>query len=226
MIGYLEQLERDLVEAIDQRAAARAERRRLPRRPLRRPDWALVAAVAVAVLVLAIVIAVVRPGSGGHHAGQRPPPPTKKVHHRPAPIPPGTPLRLVGLLTRVDRTTWRGQARGPGGPGTLTITGIVDIAGAKFCGTARCPSSSITRHRVRFRWTSPEGTVEGCLANSVLRRPHGRWVWDGAGRFTRATGALARYRRLGVGVAGETRTSTPGRARIILGAGELPPQPC
>jgi len=112
VISYLEQLERDLVEAIDRRQAVRARRwRRLPRR---RPGRAPVVAAVVALLAVAVVVVVVRPRAGE----ERPvgPPPGETVQPQaPAPIPPGTPLRLVGNLTRQDRTTWRGQARGPGG---------------------------------------------------------------------------------------------------------------
>jgi hypothetical protein len=207
MIGYLEQLERDLVEAVDRRETARA--RRWPRRP----TWMPLVTAVVAVLVIAVVVAVARPGSTEEHAVG--PPPVGKKEQQPSLIPPGTPLRLVGEVTRIDPTTWRGQARGPGGVGTLTITGTVNLTARPCCDTPqrRAPDTS---HTIHWTWTGASGTVRGRVRNTVYRRPHGRFVWDGLGRVTSAAGALRRYRGRELGIAGETRTSTPDRARIIL----------
>jgi hypothetical protein len=71
-------------------------------------------------------------------------------------------------------------------------------------------------HTVRFTWTSPSGTIAGAVRNTIYRRPHGRFVWDGPGRVSAATGALGRYRGRQVGIAGSTPTSSPDRARIIV----------
>jgi hypothetical protein len=209
MIGYLEQLEADLVEAVDRRNAARA--RPWWRRPRRRRDLSMLVAVAVALLAIAVVVAVVRSGAR-HERAVAPPPPGKQ---RPVPIPPGTQLRLVGNVVRIDATTWRGQARGPGGAGILTIIGTVDLSPRPCCDTPRSrPRPS--PHTVRFTWTSPGGTIGGSIPITIYRRPHGRFVWDGLGRVTAATGVLRRYGGRQIGIAGATPTSSPDRARIIL----------
>jgi hypothetical protein len=219
VIRYLEQLERDLVEAVDRRnAGARSSRWR--GRPRRRPDWSLVVTAAVVLVAIAVVFGISRVRQGEEHAVA--PPPVRKEH--PAPIPPHTPLRLVGNVTRVDPTTWRGQARGPGGVGTLTISGTVNLTARPCCDTPRSHAPNST-HTIAFTWTSAGGTLRGCVANTIYRRPQGRFVWDGIGRVTSATGTLRRYRGRSVSIAGETRTTAPDRARIILDAG-APPGGC
>ena len=106
MIDYLEQLQRDLVEAID-RARPRPRRRRRPR-PRRGRDWTPVATATAALLVIAVTVALV--------ARTASPPEVEQAQPRPA-----IPLRLTEDLTRIDATTQRARARGPGGVGTLTI---------------------------------------------------------------------------------------------------------
>jgi hypothetical protein len=123
----------------------------------------------------------------------------------------GTPLRVVGNVTRTAAQVWTGPASGPGGAGTLTITGVVELGGS---------------HDIHFLWVNPQGSIEGCIRNSVIRRPHGRWVWDGIGPITRATGGLRRFRGYGAGVAGRTPVSAPRTARIILGAEKGLAGPC
>ena len=214
MIRYLEQLERDLVEAIDRSEAARSPRRReIPRL---RPSWAG-AAMAIAAL-LAVAIVVVRPRADDERAVGPPPGATVAPQPR-APIPPGTALRLVGDVTRLDRATWRGAARGPGGAGTLTITGTVALSARSCCETPRDRPPPST-HRIDFAWAIPGGNISGCVANRIYRRPHGRYVWDGVGHVTGATGTLRRYAGRGIDIAGETRATTPHQARIILGSGD------
>jgi hypothetical protein len=209
MIGYLDRLEADLVEAVDRRNAVRA--RPWWRRPRRRRDVSLAVAAAAALLAIAAVVLIVRAGAG-HERAVAPPP---HVRHRPPPIPPRTPLRLVGNVARIGDTTWRGQARGPGGEGTLTLSGTVDLTPRPCCDTPRSrPRPSA--HTVRFTWTSPSGTIGGAVRNTIYRRPHGRFVWDGLGRVVTATRVLGKYRGRQVGIAGVTTTSSPDRARIIL----------
>lgn len=215
MIRYLEQLERDLADAIDRRQAEPARRRR--RLPRRRPGWAPVAAAIIALLAIAVAIVGLRPRTDHERAvGPRPGATVRPQKH--APIPPGTPLRLVGNVTRVDSSTWRGQARGPGGVGTLTITGTIDVSARSCCETPRDnPPPSI--RSIVFTWATAGGNISGCVANRIYRRPHGRYVWDGVGHITSATGTLRRYRNRGIGIAGDTRTTAPDEARIILGSG-------
>ena len=64
------------------------------------------------------------------------------------------------------------------------------------------------------------------IVNSIYRRPHGRWVWDGTGRITGATGDLRRYGGYAAAIAGRTPLSRPDTARIILDADKSPPEPC
>jgi hypothetical protein len=211
VIRYLEQLEHDLVCAIEQPSPAR---RRLPRP---RPQFLAVAAAVV--LAIVVVHAIARHERVDERSVE--PAPTASA----TPLPAGTPLRLVVGLDRSGPQEWTGSGRGPGGGGTLTITGIVDLSRRTCCGTPQVPSS-FTRNVIRFRWVSALGSVKGCIMNSIYRRPHGRWIWDGTGRITRATGQLRRYGGHGAGIAGRTPLSRPGTARIILDVDKGPPEPC
>jgi hypothetical protein len=215
MSGFLDRLERDLVEAIDRREGAGA-RRRYPH-PWRRPRWT--SALGATAAIVAVVALVVLVRSGIHEKPAVVSPPAQNAQRHVAPIPPNTPLRLVGVVTRVDATTWRGAAqfrpRAGQRMGTLAITGQVDLAARPCCDTPRRHAPDVT-HTVRFTWTTPGGTVGGCVANTVYRRPHGRFVWDGIGHITRATGVLARYQGRGVAIAGSTPVSAPNTATVNL----------
>jgi hypothetical protein len=209
MIDYLEQLERDLVEAIDERASRR--RSRLVRRRL-----VPLVGIAVAVLV-AVALGVPRLADDREVAT----PPTPTAAPTATPVPLGRSLRLAGTLARVGVRRWEGEATGPGGPATLTITGTVDLSRNRCCGSPE-RAGSWTRHTIRFNWTTPTGSVAGCIDNRIYRRPHGRWVWDGLGSVTTATGGLSRYRAYGASIAGRTPTSSPDSVRIIIGAAADP----
>jgi hypothetical protein len=209
MTSYLEQLEQDLVEAI--------ERRRAPRTLLRRGLrlWPFAAAAAAALLI-ALVVA-------GHETGREEAVhPTPTAAPRPTPTTPGARFELRGRLTRVAAGAWRGEATGPGGPGTLTITGTVDLSRTRCCGSPQRPGS-FSEHVVRFSWLTTIGKVEGCINNGIYRRPHGRWVWDGVGHVTTATGQLSRYRDRGATIAGRTLLTSPDAADIHIAAGNDPP---
>ena len=225
MIQYLEQLERDLVEAIDRREAGRSGFRTWKARvSIPRLDLAVVAAIAALALGIA-TIALLNTGTHDQHPAL--PPPTKRGHERPTPIGPRTPLRLVATLSRVNTSTWSGPARGPGGAGDLALIGAVRLIPTTCCTTPRnYPSAA--RGLLRFRWNTSQGTLTGCIETTIYRRPHNRWVWDGAkGRVSNATGALRRYRGRAMAISGETPTSAPDRARIILGGnGPGPPTRC
>lgn len=211
MIRYLEQLEHDLVHAIEQRAPAR--------RRLLRPH--LLAVAAAVVLAIVVVGALARHDRVDERSVEPAPAPAV-----PAPrLPAGTPLHLVAGVSRSGTQEWSGPGRGPGGSGMLTITGIVDLSRRTCCGTPQVPGS-FTRHVIRLRWVDPLGSVEACIVNAIYRRPHGRWVWDGAGTITRATGRLRRYDGYWAGVAGRTRLSRPDTTRIILDAEKSRPEPC
>jgi hypothetical protein len=152
-------------------------------------------------------------------------PPPQHREARPGPIPRGTPLRLVGTVERLDLRTWSGPARGPGGTGTLTITGTTDFSHTTCCDTPRSLGPG-NGHALQFRFVVSGGSLSACVVTTILRRPHGRWVWDGAGgRVLAATGRLRRYRGLSWGIAGETRLATPRTSRIIVGSARGDPAP-
>lgn len=218
MIAYLEQLEQDLVEAIERREAIgqRQTGRRLTRarrsvaRALTpRPAWLVVAALALVVAGVALV----QSGTRDEHAVRPPPNPSP-----PATVPPGNitvspVLQISGDLIRIDAATWRGRAQGPGGTGTLTLTGAPQIPAD--------PNNDppTVFHKLRFRWEVPNGTLEGCVDTTIYRRPHARWVWDGAGKVTNAGGILKQYRGAQAGLGGRTMVSTPQKAYIGIGNG-------
>lgn len=130
MIRYLEQLEHDLVHAIEQRAPAR---RRLPRP---RPRPRLVAAAAAVVLAIVLVGALARHDRVDERSVE--PAPAVPATRLPA----GMLLRLVADVSRSGTQEWTGPAHGPGGSGTLTITGIVDLSRRTCCGTPQVPAHS------------------------------------------------------------------------------------
>jgi hypothetical protein len=213
MIEFLDELERDLVEAIDRRRRAPIHRPRMPR--LRLDVAAAAAALAIAIALVLVIGSRSERETPVKHAA------TLTVPH-PTPIPKGTPLRVVGGLKRVGPATWRGPARGPGGGGVLTLTGQVNLTQRPCCELPR----RVPAHVLQFRWTTPRGVLGGCVVNSVLRRPYGRFVWDGPGLVKVATGAFARYRGRAMAIAGETKLALTSRARIILGGEARPPGGC
>jgi hypothetical protein len=215
MIDYLDELERDLVQAIDRRQGA-APRRIFPR--LRLDFVAAAVALALAIALVALI------GSRDEQESEPVKQPTTATVTNPKPIPKGTPLRVAGGLKRIGPNTWSGPARGPGGGGMLTLTGEVDLSARPCCETPR--SVGRTAHVLQFRWATPRGVLGGCVVNTVLRRPYGRFVWDGPGLVKVATGGFARYRGRPLALAGETRVALPSRARIILGGDARPPGGC
>ena len=223
MIDYLEQLERDLVEAIDRREAgapAPGRTRRLG--PRLRP----IVAVLAAALMLGTVVVVARRATERDVAVRPTPTATPTMTPGVALPPPRQGFKLVGELRRIGADAWQGQADGPGGPETLTIIGTVDLSREHCCGSPERPGS-FTKHVVRFTWVTPLGELEGCMNNAMYRRPHARWVWDGTGTVRRATGRLSRYRGLGAAIAGRTPTTSPDTAHIAIGVGTDPgPERC
>ena len=221
MISYLEQLEHDLVEAIDrrevlvQREAGRlALAARSATRPLYpRPAWLVAAALAV---VIAAGAALLQSGSREEPAIKPPPPAPTPVNEPPAPIRNvNSRLHLAGDLS-FDGSTWRGRASGPGGAsGTLTLTDAPHIPDDL--------NSPMPRfNHLLFRWDAPNGTLSGCVDAIISRRPHGRWIWDGPGTITAATGAFEKYRGGEAELGGRTMVSTPEKAYITLGNTGLP----
>jgi hypothetical protein len=211
MIDFLEQLERDLVEAIDRRETARAPRRR-------RLRLELVAAAAAVALAIGLVLVL----NSQREKEQPATHPTPTVTN-PRPVPKGTPLHIRGVMRSLGADRWEGRVAGPdGGPGTLTLIGPVDLTPRPCCEGFHQANT----HVLQFRWTSPRGTIGGCVVNTTYRRPHERFVWDGPGRVKVATGAFARYlgREIAIGGASDIRLTT--RALIVLGHDGRPPGRC
>jgi len=211
VIAYLEQLERDLVEAIERRQAAGS----VPRRRIRRRRPRLSVVLAAALVLLAFGVAIV----ANLHRAPTPVAPPPFVHPRPSPIPRGTELRVRGTLIRRAATSWSGVATGPGGAGTLTGTGNLTLTGAvRFTNGAH--------HIVAFRWTSPRGVLGGCWDMTMVRRPHGRWVWDGPGHVSIGTGQLRRYQGRKLDIAGGSKSPATDRVRILIRASARPSGRC
>jgi hypothetical protein len=212
MIGFLEQLERDLVGAIDKREAAHVPRRR-------RLRVELVAAGLAVAIALALVLAL-----GSRREKEEPVThPTTPTITNPTPVPKGTPLHIRGVVRSLGANRWEGRVAGPdGGPGLLTLVGPVELTPRPCCEGFHQANT----HVLQFRWTSPRGSISGCVVNTVLRRPHARFVWDGPGRVKAATGAFARYRGREIAIGGASDVRLTTRALIVLGHDGRPPGRC
>jgi hypothetical protein len=203
MIDFLEQLERDLVEAIDRRETARLPRRR----GLRIELVAAAAAVAVAIALVLVLNSQREKEEPVTH-------PTAPTVTNPRPVPKGTPLHIRGVVRSLGAARWEGTVAGPdGGPGTLTLVGPVELTPRPCCEGFHQANT----HVLQFRWASPRGTISGCVVNTIYRRPHERFVWDGPGRVKAATGAFARYRGREIAIGGASDVQLTTRALIILG---------
>jgi hypothetical protein len=213
MIDFLQQLERDLVKAIDRREAAPAPRRR------RRLRVDLVAAAAALAAAIALVLLL-----NSHKEKEEPVThPTTPTVTNPRPVPKGTPLQIRGNVRRVGSDTWTGRVPGPGGgAGTLTLTGPVELTPRPCCEGFHQANT----HVLQFSWTSPRGTIGGCVVNTIYRRPHTRFVWDGPGRVKVATGAFARYRGRAIGFGGVSDIRLTTRAFVVFGHDGRPPGRC
>ena len=217
MSDFLDRLERALTEAIERREAepARGWRRW---RPPPRVSGVLVG-LAMALLVVGVgVVALVARDSDEEVAI---PLPAKTVPEPARPVPAGTALKLRGNVERIDSTAWRGQVDGPGGTGTLVLAGPTRFSAHCCEFPPKVPEQVIT-----FEWTAPGGALRGCIQNVVLRRPNGRWVWDGPGRVIAASGTLRRYEGADIALGGETKVNTPNRTLIVMSNDARPPGDC
>ena len=149
------------------------------------------------------------------------------VQTLPAINPAAVQTTLRGELGRVDALHWSGPADGPkaAGTGVLTLTGIVNLTPPTCCSEpGKIPADAT--HVLTFRWTSPAGDLQGCVTNTIYRRPQGRWVWDGPGHVTGATGAMRRFRGRKIAIGGFAHVSTPRRGHITFRSDPRPAGRC
>lgn len=112
-----------------------------------------------------------------------------------SPAPDAT-IELSGDLVRTPPTTWMGSVVSKQlGPGRLSIEGGTDFS----------PSASRTRLTFAARFST--GELRGCSITAILRRPHGRYLWESSGgQVTGTSPALREYLGLPVGIHGVTMT--------------------
>jgi hypothetical protein len=123
--------------------------------------------------------------------------------------PTGATIGFGGDFVRTGPTTWR--ARGTSkeiGPGTMRIEGRILFR------------HELTRSRVTFTVRVKHGVLRGCAIASIIPRPHGRWVWDGAAQVTATSPRLRRYLALSGGIGGVTHLDA--RDRMHGGFGSYP----
>ena len=77
-----------------------------------------------------------------------------------------------------------------------------------------------TRSRATFTLRVHAGVLRGCDITTILRRPRGRYVWDGPGQITATSPRLRRYLALSGGVGGVTMVGA--RDRLHGGFGSYP----
>jgi hypothetical protein len=116
--------------------------------------------------------------------------PTGAEHARPSP---DAAIHFTGDLIRTTPRTWQGSgSAGPLGRGRLRIDGDISFARDQ------------TRQRVTFTVRLSRGELRGCAINTITRRPHARYLWDGQGQITAGSGALHAYVGLPVDLGGIT----------------------
>ena len=100
----------------------------------------------------------------------------------------GRPRQDAGPATWVGRVASKQL-----GPGRLAIDGDVEL------------SRSAPRTRLTFTARFSEGELRGCAILAVLRRPHGRYLWQSSGgQITGTSPGLREYLGLPVGIRGVT----------------------
>ena len=106
-------------------------------------------------------------------------------------------LGLQGDLVNTRAATWEGAvASDQLGPGRLAIEGDI-----------RFPQAE-PRTRLTFTARFSAGVLRGCSIIAILRRPHGRYLWESSGgQITGTSPGLRRYLALPVGVRGVTTTA-------------------
>jgi hypothetical protein len=118
--------------------------------------------------------------------------PTGAEHATPSP---DAVLHLTADLVRTTSSTWRGNGRDDAlGPGRLRLDGDVSF------------SSEQSRHGLTFAARFTGGELRGCAINTVTRRPHAHYLWEGHGQITATSPALHGYLGLPMSIGGTTMT--------------------
>jgi hypothetical protein len=108
-------------------------------------------------------------------------------------------------LTKTNPTRWEGNMTSKQlGGGRLTVEGNVVF------------QPPVTRNRLNFTARFSKGELRGCTINSVLSRPHARFVWDGSGQITDTSPALRRYRGLTIITGAITKKDALEQARFSV----------
>ena len=119
--------------------------------------------------------------------------PTGAEHATPSP---DAVIHLTADLVRTTATTWRAAGATTAlGPGRLRLDGDVSF------------SSEQTRRRLTFAARFAGGELRGCAINTITRRPHARYLWQGNGQITATSPALHAYLGLPVSIGGITMTA-------------------
>lgn len=128
--------------------------------------------------------------------------PTGAEHARPSP---DAVIHLTADLVRATATAWMGSGRDEAlGPGRMRIDGDVGF------------SSEQTRRRLTFAVRFAGGEIRGCAINTITRRPHARYLWEGHGQITATSTALRAYLGLPVSIGGTTLTAAVTHVHGIL----------
>jgi hypothetical protein len=118
---------------------------------------------------------------------------------------PGVEIDASGDLTKTSPARWEGDLTARQlGRGRLTVEGNVVF------------QPPVTRDRLNFKARFSKGELRGCAINSVLSRPHARYVWDGSGQITGTSPALRKYLALSIGVGAITKKDDLEHARFNL----------
>lgn len=114
-------------------------------------------------------------------------------------------IHLTADLVRTRSTTWKGNGRDEAlGRGRLRIDGDVSF------------SSEQARRRLTFAARFAGGELRGCAINTITRRPHARYLWQGQGQITATSPALHAYLGLPVGIGAITMTDAVTHMHGVL----------
>jgi hypothetical protein len=106
-------------------------------------------------------------------------------------------------LTKQSDDSWTGNGKLDGVTGKVTITGKVELLKTR-------------KHKLSWSWVSGKRSVSGCSVNSILTRPHGIQLWDGAGRIKKTSSQERKYRGLYINLYGPTKRSDLDHATISI----------